>query len=46
MTIRIIAWGCLRENGFNESFNGKLRDELLSGEPFYTLKESQVIFEH
>jgi transposase InsO family protein len=27
------------ENGYNESFNGKLRDELLNGEIFYTLKE-------
>jgi transposase InsO family protein len=24
------------ENGYNESFNGKLRDELLNGEIFYT----------
>ena len=23
------------ENGYNESFNGKLRDELLNGEVFY-----------
>ena len=23
------------ENGYNESFNGKLRDELLNGEIFY-----------
>ncbi len=27
------------ENGYNESFNGKLRDVLLNGEIFYTLKE-------
>ena len=33
------------ENGFNESFNGKLRDELLNGELFYTLKEAQVLIE-
>ena len=25
------------ENGYCESFNGKLRDELLNGEIFYTL---------
>ena len=25
------------ENGYNERFNGKLRDELLNGEIFYTL---------
>jgi transposase InsO family protein len=31
------------ENGYNESFNGKLRDELLNGEIFYTLKEAQVL---
>ena len=33
------------ENGYNESFNGRLRDELLNGEVFYTLKEAQVITE-
>jgi transposase InsO family protein len=33
------------ENGYIESFNGKLRDELLNGEIFYTLKEAQVIVE-
>ena len=33
------------ENGYNESFNGKLRDELLNGEIFYTLKEAQVLIE-
>ena len=33
------------ENGYNESFNGKLRDELLNGEIFYTLKEAQVLLE-
>ena len=31
------------ENGYVESFNGKLRDELLSGEVFTTLKEAQVL---
>ena len=34
------------ENGYCESFNGKLRDELLNGEIFYTLKEAQVVIEH
>lgn len=29
------------ENGYNESFNGKFRDELLNGEIFYTLKEAK-----
>jgi len=33
------------KNGYNESFNGKLRDELLDGEIFYTLREAQVILE-
>ena len=33
------------ENGYIESFNGKLRDELLNGEIFYTLLEAQVIIE-
>ena len=33
------------ENGYNESFNGKLRDELLNGEIFYTLKEAQILIE-
>jgi len=31
------------ENGYNESFNGKLRDECLNQEIFYSLKEAQVI---
>lgn len=33
------------ENGYNESFNGRLRDEFLNGEVFYTLKEAQVLIE-
>jgi putative transposase len=33
--------GSLWENGYNESFNGKLRDEKLNGEIFYTVKEAQ-----
>jgi transposase InsO family protein len=33
------------ESGYNESFNGKLRDELLNGEIFYTLKEAQILIE-
>ena len=33
------------ENGYNESFNGKLRDELLNGEIYYTLKEAKVLIE-
>lgn len=33
------------ENGYVESFNGKLRDELLNGEIFYTLREAKVLIE-
>ncbi len=33
------------ENGYVESFNGKLRDELLDREVFYTLLEVQVLTE-
>jgi len=33
------------ENGYNESFNGKLRDELLNGEIFDTLLEAKVLIE-
>lgn len=29
------------ENGYCESFNSKLRDELLDGEIFYSLKEAR-----
>ena len=33
------------ENGYCESFNGKLRDECLNGEIFYSLKEAIVVLE-
>jgi putative transposase len=33
------------ENGYCESFNGKLRDELLNGEIFYSLKEAKIVIE-
>ena len=33
------------ENGFIESFNARLRDELLDGEIFYSLKEARVVVE-
>ena len=33
------------ENGYVESFNGKLRDELLNGEIFTTLQEAKVLTE-
>lgn len=34
------------ENGYNESFNGKLRDELLNGGIFTSLLEAQVLIEN
>ncbi len=34
------------ENGYIESFNGKLRDELLNGELFFNLREAKVIIEN
>ena len=33
------------ENGYIESFNGRMRDELLEREVFYSLKEAQVLIE-
>ena len=33
------------ENGYCESFNGKLRDECLNGEILYSLKEAQIVIE-
>jgi putative transposase len=30
-------------NGYNESFDGKLRDELLNGEVFYSIKEAEIL---
>ena len=38
-----IAPGSPWENGFVESFNARLRDELLNGEIFYSLAEARVI---
>ena len=40
-----IESGSLWENGYIQSFNGKMRDELLNGEIFYTLKEARVLIE-
>ncbi len=34
------------ENGYCESFNGKMRYELLNGEIFYSLLEAQVVIEN
>lgn len=33
------------ENGYCESFNGKLRDECLNQEIFYSLREAQIVIE-
>ena len=33
------------ENGYCESFNGKLRDKCFNGEIFYSLKEAQITIE-
>jgi putative transposase len=33
------------ENGYIESFNGKMRDELLNREIFTTLEEARVLIE-
>ena len=45
VTTLFIEPGSPWENGYVESFNGKLRDELLNGEIFYTLKEAKVLIE-
>lgn len=33
------------ENGYCEMFNGKLRDECLNGEIFYSLREAQIVIQ-
>ena len=40
-----IAPGSPWENGYNESFNGRLRDEFLRCESFSSLKEAQILIE-
>ena len=40
-----IAPGSPWENGYVESFNARLRDELLDGEIFSTLHEAQIVIE-
>lgn len=44
-TTAYIVPGSPWENGYCESFNARLRDELLNGEIFYTLREAQIIIE-
>jgi transposase InsO family protein len=41
-----IEQGSPWENGYIESFTGKLRDELLNREIFTTLFEAQVLIEN
>jgi len=41
-----IAPGSPWENGYIESFNGKLRDDVLNREAFYSAKEAKVIVEN
>jgi transposase InsO family protein len=43
VTTLFIEPGSPWENGYVESFNSKLRDELLNGEIFYTLTEAQIL---
>ncbi len=45
MTTMYIEPGSPWDDGFIESFNGKLRDELLNGEVLYTLKGAMVLIE-
>jgi len=40
-----VAPGSPWENGYIESFNARLGDELLDGEIFYSLKEAQIVIE-
>lgn len=44
-TTAYIAPGSPWENGYVESFNARLRDELLNGEIFYSLREAQIVIE-
>ncbi len=45
MKTLFIERGSPWENGYVESFNGKLRDELLNREIFHRLREAQVLIE-
>jgi transposase InsO family protein len=46
VTTLFIEPGSPWENGYIESFNGKLRDGLLNGEIFTTLLEAKVLIEN
>lgn len=45
VTTLFIEPGSPWENGYNESFNGKLRDELLNREVFTSLREAKILVE-
>lgn len=45
MLPRSISLGSPWENGYIESFNGKLRDKLLNREVFTTLTEASILIE-
>ena len=45
VTLRLIEPGKPNQNAYVESFNGKLRDELLDREIFYTLTEAKILIE-
>jgi hypothetical protein len=40
-----IALGSPRENGYCESFNGRMRDALQNGNIFYVRREVQIMIE-
>ena len=42
----IFERGSSWENGYNESFNGKFRDQLLNRELFYSLAEAKYLVEN
>ena len=46
LTTLFIRPGYPSESGYVESFNGKLRDELLDREILYTLAEARVLIQH
>ncbi len=41
--VQLLGAGHLWENGYVESFNGKLRDEVLNQEIFATLTEAKIL---
>jgi putative transposase len=43
--VAYIAPGIAWQNGFIESFNARLRDELTNRKIFYSLKQAQIVIE-